>query len=160
MSIKNLSLWLIQCADWFTGTSLPVDHLLMIDIPRSAKQSRRPVRPLELCHQSRRSPEHTRLARWQRSTLKHLSIPNVQRDLHPHPLLSVNHRQGGMDHSHPHPTPHRSRHPRNHAIKPTRPSGLRVGENLRMTRAISHRPGLLMKMSVHHLWSEIRLSTE
>jgi hypothetical protein len=161
MSRKNLSLWLIQCADWFTGTSSPVDNVLTVDIPRSAKQSRRPVRPLELCHQSRRNPEHTRLARWQRSTLKHPSILTVPRDLHPHLLLlSVNLHQGGMDHSHPHPTPHRSCLHRSHAIKPTRPLGLRVGGNLRMTRAINHRPGLLMKTSVHHLWSGNRLNTE
>jgi hypothetical protein len=161
MSRKNLSLWLIQCADWFTGTSSSGDHLLMIDIPRSAKQSRRPVRPLELCHQSRRSLEHTRLARWQISTLKHLSILIFSRGLHPHLLLlSVNLHQGGMDHSHPHPTPHRSRLPRSHAIKPTRPLTLPVDGRLRMTRAISHRPGLLMKMSVHHLWSGIRLNIE
>jgi hypothetical protein len=127
----------------------------------SARQSRRPVRPLELCHQSRRSLEHTRLARWQRSTLKHLSIRTVLRGLHPHLLpLFVNLHQGGTDPSHPHPTPHRSRLHRSHAIKPTRPLGLRVGGNLRMTRAFSHHPGLLMKMSVHHLWSGIRPSTD
>jgi hypothetical protein len=101
------------------------------------------------------------LARWQISTLKHPSIRIVLRGLHPHLLLlSVNLHRGGMDHSHPHQTPHRSRLPRHHAIKPTRPLGLRVGGKLRMTRAINHRPGLLMKMSVHHLWSGIHPNTE
>jgi hypothetical protein len=138
-----------------------VDHVLTIGIPRSVKLFRRPVRLLELCHQSRRNLEHTRLARWQISTLKHPSIRTVLRGLHPHLLLlSVNLHRGGMDHSHPHPTPHRSRLPRSHAIKPTRPLTLHVGGKLRMTRATSHRPGLLMKMSVHHLWSEIRQNIE
>jgi len=154
---KHLGLWLIQCVDWFTGTSSPVDHSLMIDIPRSATQSRRRVRPLELCHQSRRSLEHTHLARWRRSILKQLPNRDIRRDPRPHRLVSVSLHQGDMVRSHRHRTPHQSLRPRIRATNPTLPAELRVDVKLQMTRAISHRPGRLMKMSViHHLWSGIR----
>lgn len=120
-------------------------------------QSQRPVRPLELCHQSRRSLERTHLARWRRSILKQPPNRDIRRDLHPHRLVFVSLHQGDMVRSHRRRTPHQSLRPRIRATKPTRPAELHVDVKLQMTRAISHRPGRLMKMSViHHLWSGVR----